>query len=77
MFPERKKSASVSKNMAFLQQLLLKEQNQDEQALFEAAYTCATYRIVVKRPRLAPKISEHAINFSLQGRSCRFDVYAL
>jgi 16S rRNA (guanine1516-N2)-methyltransferase len=75
MFPVRKKAASVRKNMAIMQELLGKANDHAE--LFNAALHCAKHRVVVKRPRLAPKIIEHEPNFSLNGRTCRFDVYLI
>lgn len=73
MFPERKKSASVKKEMVILQDLL--DNDQDAPALFEAALACAQKRVVVKRPRLAANIVERAPNFALEGKSSRFDIY--
>lgn len=73
MFPERQKSASVKKDMAYLQELLGKDQDADN--LLNVALTCAGKRVVVKRPRLAANIAEIAPNYSLDGKSSRFDVY--
>jgi len=73
MFPPRKKSASVKKEMLILHDLLGSAEN--EQALFQAAAACATTRIVVKRPRLAPNIIELQPTYSLTGKSSRFDIY--
>lgn len=73
MFPDRKKSASVKKEMVLLQQLLGKDM--DHAALFSAAFACAKRRVVVKRPRLAANIVENKPNFSMAGKSSRFDVY--
>lgn len=74
MFPERKKSASVKKEMVILQDLL--GTCQDSALLFESALACAKKRVVVKRPRSAPHISaEREPNFSFLGKSSRFDVY--
>jgi 16S rRNA (guanine1516-N2)-methyltransferase len=73
MFPKRKKSASVKKDMVFMQELLGKDS--DHATLFQMACDCAKYRVVVKRPRLAAKISERAANFCLNGKSSRFDIY--
>lgn len=75
MFPERKKSALVKKDMALLQQLLPKEDNYE--ALLECALACATVRVVVKRPRLAPSNSKHPPSYVLSGKTSRFDVYIL
>lgn len=73
MFPERKKSASVKKEMVILQDLLGKDT--DSEQLFELALSCSQQRVVVKRPRLAANITERAPNFSLTGKSSRFDIY--
>jgi 16S rRNA (guanine1516-N2)-methyltransferase len=75
MFPERKKSASVKKEMAIMQELLGKDT--DHALLFTTALACAKRRVVVKRPRLAPKIAEKAVNFSLSGKTSRFDIYLI
>lgn len=75
MFPERKKSALVKKEMRALQ-ALLPEQN-DTEKLFQAALKNTGKRVVVKRPRLAPLLSDQKPNFQLTGKSCRFDVYEL
>lgn len=73
MFPDRQKSASVKKDMAILQELLGKSEDTEE--LLEVALTCALRRVVVKRPRLAANIRECAPDFSITGKSSRFDVY--
>jgi len=73
MFPERKKSASVKKEMLILQDLLQKDIDTEE--LFQTAHACATKRVVVKRSRFAEKISAHPPSFSIAGTSSRFDVY--
>lgn len=74
MFPIRKKSASVKKEMVILQELLGKDE--DSETLFRQALACAGKRVVVKRPRLAVNITEtDKPNFSLTGKSSRFDIY--
>jgi 16S rRNA (guanine1516-N2)-methyltransferase len=74
MFPERRKSAQVKKEMQYMQALLGKE---DGAELFEPALQCATRRVVVKRPIHAPRIAETpAPTHVLKGKSVRFDVYA-
>lgn len=73
MFPERKKSASVKKEMVILQELLGKDENDKE--LFQQALACARHRVVVKRPRLAANLANREPSFSLSGKSSRFDVY--
>lgn len=75
MFPERKKSASVKKEMVIMQELLGKDV--DHEILFATALAHTKKRVVVKRAKLAAKIGERAANFSLNGKSCRFDVYLI
>ncbi len=73
MFPERQKSASVKKEMVILQELL--GNDMDSEKLLEMALTCARRRVVVKRPRLAGMVANKKPDFSLTGKSSRFDVY--
>lgn len=73
MFPERKKSAKVKKNMFLLQQLLHAEPQAED--LLENALKVASKRVVVKRPRHAPFLDERKPSFSQEGKSSRFDVY--
>lgn len=75
MFPVRQKAASIKKDMQILQNLLPTSNNYQD--LFKIAMTCAKKRVVVKRPRLAPNFCEHAANFSLMGKSSRFDIYLI
>ena len=75
MFPERKKSSSVKKEMAILNKLLGSDENPEK--LLEAAIACAGKRVVVKRPRSAAKmiLKGRAPNYSLSGTANRFDIY--
>ena len=73
MFPERTKTASVKKEMKLLQQLL--GADMDTEKLFEAALAVAQRRVVVKRPKLAPCISELKPHHVVEGKAGRFDVY--
>jgi 16S rRNA (guanine1516-N2)-methyltransferase len=73
MFPGREKSASVKKEMVILQNLLAKDLNSHE--LLDIAAACSLRRVVVKRPRLAPTLTERAPNYTLAGKSSRFDIY--
>lgn len=73
MFPERKKSASVKKEMLTLQELLGKDTDCD--MLFEVAIDCVKRRVVVKRPKLAENITSRAPDYTLKGNSSRFDIY--
>lgn len=73
MFPDRKKSAAVKKEMVMLHDLL--GAGDEGEALFAAAMGAAQKRVVVKRPRLAPTLIEKAPNYRLEGKSSRFDIY--
>lgn len=78
MFPPRKKSAAVKKSMAVMQALLeCEEQEADNHALLKAALSCATKRVVVKRPRHAIPLAGKLPNYSLTGNHSRFDVYLI
>lgn len=73
MFPERKKSASVKKNMQILQKLLGKDD--DVQELLNIALQIANKRVVVKRPKGAPLISELKPDYTVETRKMRYDIY--
>lgn len=73
MFPLRKKSALVKKEMRFFHDIV--EDKNDAEALIQTAIACATKRVVVKRPRLADFLAQCSPDFSLLGNSSRFDVY--
>jgi 16S rRNA (guanine1516-N2)-methyltransferase len=63
----------VKKEMQCLQDLLGPDMDTIE--LFTAALACAKKRVVVKRPRIAPPLTQLAPSFSLKGSSSRFDIY--
>lgn len=73
MFPERTKSALVKKEMRILQQLV--GQDLDASPLLSTARQIARYKVVVKRPRLAPFLGNTEPSFCLQGKVGRFDIY--
>lgn len=75
MFPERKKSAAVNKNMQAFHSIIGKDE--DSQALLAHALTQPVKRVVVKRPRTAPAIEGVKPSYTLEGKSSRFDIYAL
>jgi len=74
MFPQQKQSAAVKKDLNLLR-LLLENQVQDENALLQTAFDLASHRVVVKRPRKAPALGNLPPATSLNGKSCRFDIY--
>jgi 16S rRNA (guanine1516-N2)-methyltransferase len=75
MFPERGASAAVRKEMRFFQDIV--GGDDDAPLLLEAALALAVHRVVVKRPRKAPALAGRTPSYAIEGRSTRFDVYAL
>ena len=74
MYPEKKKSASVKKNMQMLQTLL--GHDQDTGKVLDLALHHARQRVVVKRPKGAPVIkAERAPTLAYESKSTRYDVY--
>ena len=73
MFPERKKSAAVKKEMAAFHQLVGTDDDADR--LLDRALSAARYRVVVKRPKGAPFLNDCKPSQSLTGKSGRFDIY--
>ena len=80
MFPARKKSALVKKEMVVLQRLLGETSDvsaDNERQLLESALNCASHRVVVKRPRHAKPIAGVEPSYAMQGKSTRFDIYPI
>lgn len=75
MFPTRKKSAAVNKSMRAFHDLIGNDEDSDQ--LLMHALEQDVCRIVVKRPRIAPHLADKAPSYSLEGKSSRFDIYAL
>lgn len=76
MYPEKKKSASVKKNMQMLQKLLGHDLDADE--ILEAALDKATQRVVVKRPKGAPQLkASRAPTLAYESKSTRYDTYVI
>lgn len=73
MFPGRKKSAKVKKEMQTLQQLL--GYGDDLHLLLDAALACATNRVVVKRPKGAGLISSSKPAHTIESKKTRYDIY--
>lgn len=74
MFPERKKSAAVKKEMQLLA-AVLSDPAEDAVALLAMARRVAKKRVVVKRPRHAPTLDATKPTMTYLGKSTRFDVY--
>ncbi len=73
MFPIRKKTAQVKKEMQVLQSLV--GIDNDTNDLFALAIEIAKKRVVVKRPLHADTLTKIPPTIQYRGRSCRFDVY--
>jgi 16S rRNA (guanine1516-N2)-methyltransferase len=76
MFPVSKKSALVKKEMQAFHHVIGKEAD-DAGRLLELALDKAVYRVVVKRPVKAEYLADKKPNYSLTGKSVRFDIYTL
>jgi 16S rRNA (guanine1516-N2)-methyltransferase len=75
MYPHAEKSALVKKEMRIFRDVV--GDDQDSASLLEAALDVATGRVVVKRARKAPLIEGRAPSYQLEGKSSRYDIYAL
>lgn len=73
MFPSRKKSAKVKKEMRYFHDIVGEDNDSDE--LLAVALKYARKRIVVKRPRLAATLAGIKAQFSVTGKSTRYDIY--
>jgi 16S rRNA (guanine1516-N2)-methyltransferase len=75
MYPERRKSSLVKKEMRALQELLGKDPAADR--LLPAALAAARGRVVVKRPMNAPPLNQQPPTMSIRGKQHRYDVYVI
>ena len=73
MFPPRKKSAEVKKEMRVLRRVV--GDDPDAAELFEAARRVARRHVVVKRMKLAPPLAPEPTR-TYTGESTRYDLYA-
>lgn len=73
MFPHRKKSAAVKKEMKVFQQLLGPDEDADK--LLHPACRLAKQRVVVKRPDSAPWLNNREPSMAISSKKHRFDVY--
>lgn len=74
MFPPTQKSAKVKKELRYLHHIVGYDAIGAD-ALFDWAFACANKRVVVKRPRLAPRLAGKVPTLAIEGKSGRFDVY--
>jgi 16S rRNA (guanine1516-N2)-methyltransferase len=75
MYPERKKSALVKKDMQILQRLHGDDEGAEE--LLEIALQYAKKRVVVKRPVHAPPLSNRKTSTDVKSKKTRYDIYAI
>ncbi|AUJ58534.1 class I SAM-dependent methyltransferase [Coxiella-like endosymbiont of Amblyomma americanum] len=73
MYPTKKKSAFSKKEMRILRHVV--GEDKDAHQLLKTALKKAKNRVVVKRPRISPKLGDICPTFSYKGRSSRFDIY--
>lgn len=73
MFPEKKKTALVKKEMQSLQSII--GQDEDADLLFTIALEKAKKRVVVKRPQHASPLANKKPHHTIVGKKIRFDVY--
>ncbi|MGB5446861.1 MAG: class I SAM-dependent methyltransferase [Psychromonas sp.] len=73
MFPHKKKSALVKKEMRVFQGVVGADLDADD--LLEVALNAARYRVVVKRPDYAPFLNDKKPSMSIETKKNRFDVY--
>ena len=73
MFPHRKKSALVKKEMRVFQQLLGSDDDAD--SLLAPARELAGKRVVVKRPAYAEPLADVPPAMAITSKKHRFDVY--
>jgi 16S rRNA (guanine1516-N2)-methyltransferase len=75
MYPPRKKSALVKKDMQILQRLHGSDNNTEE--LLENALQYAKKRVVVKRPVNAEPISQRKPDTCVKSKKTRYDIYTI
>ena len=75
MYPQKKKSALVKKDMQILQRLHGADDNASE--LLDSALAYARKRVVVKRPIQAETISEKKPNTCIKSKKTRYDIYTI
>lgn len=73
MFPEKKKSAAVKKEMRIFHDLIGADNDSDK--LLDVSRDLARYRVVVKRSKAAPFLADEKPTYQITGKSTRFDVY--
>jgi len=77
MYPEKKKTALVKKDMQILQTLIGHSSDDTNATLLAAALNFAKQRVVVKRPKGAEVLAGPEPTMSLQSKKTRYDVYVI
>jgi 16S rRNA (guanine1516-N2)-methyltransferase len=75
MFPEKKKSALVRKELQMLKKIAGQDSDQDQ--LLDVGKKTAKRRVVVKRPNSARFLNDQKPNSSIKSKNYRFDIYLL
>lgn len=75
MFPARQKSALVKKKLQLFQKL--ESPCRDETALLNAALSAHPRKIVVKRPLNGPYLADRKPDYSIKGKTIRYDCIVL
>jgi len=75
MYPDRKKSALVKKDMQILQHLHDRDDKSSE--LLECALQYAKKRVVVKRPVQAETLNSRKPNTCIKSKKTRYDIYTI
>lgn len=73
MYPHRSKSALNSQAMRAIR--CIAGDDNDSGKLLELALQCATDRVTVKRPKMAPPLSDQPCSHSIFMKSSRYDIY--
>ena len=73
MFPERKKSALVKKEMRLFKRLAGEDNDADQ--LLKSALASSASRVVVKRPKGAPVLASLKPTHEIKAKKFRYDVY--
>ena len=75
MYPEKRKSAAVKKDMRALQ--ILVGPDQDSHQLLRLALQKARHRVVVKRPKQAEPLDGVSPNTTINSPNTRYDIYSI
>lgn len=75
MYPERKKSALVKKELRIIRNLVGSDSDSDQ--LLNQALMIAKERVVVKRPQGAPYLADRPPHYSVEAPNTRYDIYPI